>query len=586
MFKSIVSSCCLLFINLIAFDTTISWHVPDREASICFTMPIDKEDALYKEYISFSADNDAVTITDWITNEDAITVYDPLFKDNKKIYTNDVTFKIDVALKAPIKETTLRYTYYLKNKGYIQESLLHIPICAKQESDADIRTTLDVESVTVVDKEDHKLPAIPYEPSVSWSCTVSHLIKQTQSIWLQCLLIFLLGALLSFTPCLYPMIPITVGILQGQGSRSMWHNLFVSSCYSTGVATTFALFGLTAAYTGKLFGSFMHHPLVIGSIVTLLLYLAGSMLGFYDMYVPKMFNGKNRFAKGGSPLAAFLFGSVSGTVASPCVSPGLALVLSIVADLANPLLGFMFLFAFGIGLSMPLFIIGTFSGSLSLLPKAGIWMVEVKKIFGFLLLGMSIYFLSVVVPTSVGYFLFTLLLLAMGIYYLYTNKQHMFIGRLFYNVLGIALIVGSMIVGYTTIRTIIDPEVCSHSGFWITDYSCALEKAKQENRPLLIKVKAPCCSMCVAIDKKFFYNPIITSILQKQYVTVSIDGADKSDKSDELLKKFKVVGFPTILIVNPHDEAIIKRWASDLYDYSVEKLAEELTINQLDERTI
>jgi thiol:disulfide interchange protein DsbD len=583
MFTLLISSSILLCLNLFAFEPTISWHTPNKEASIYFTMPVEKDDALYKEYIAFSSDQNDLSIIDWTTNEDPIIVYDPIYKDNKKIYTKDVTFKIDIALRAPVQETTLRYTYYLKNNGSLQEALLHIPIMKQESIETAVRTAVDVETIAIKENEHEAtqvVPSIKYEPSVSWSCTVSNLIEHTQSLWLQCLLIFLLGAMLSLTPCIYPMIPITVGILQGQGSSSFWRNLFLSSCYSIGVATTFALFGITAAYTGKLFGSFMQNPFVIIMIVLLLLYLAGSMFGFYEMYIPRMFNGHSRFTKGGSPLTAFLFGAVSGTVASPCVSPGLALVLSIVAGLANPFIGFIFLFAFGIGLSLPLFIIGTFSGSLNLLPKAGIWMVEIKKIFGFLLLGMAIYFLSIIIPSFMAHLAQSLLLFGMGIYYLYASKKHSLMAKLLYNMLGIILIVSSMIAGYMAIRATLNREACdAHSGLWSNDYNCALEKAKNENRHLFIKVEAPCCSMCTAIEKKFFYRPEITGILKERYITVRIDGTDSTDRSQELLKQFKVMGFPTILIVNPHDDTIVKRWATDLYDYSVEQFADVLRNN-------
>lgn len=581
MFTLLISSSILLCLNLFAFEPTISWHIPNKEASICFTMPIEKDDALYKEYIAFSADQNDLSIVDWTTNEDPIIVYDPIYKDNKKIYTKDVTFKIDIALRAPVQETTLRYTYYLKNSGSLQEAFLHIPIIKQDPIQTAVHTAVDVETISIKENEPEapQATSITNEPSLSWSCTVSNLIEHTQSLWLQCLLIFLLGAMLSLTPCIYPMIPITVGILQGQGASSFWRNLFLSSCYSIGVATTFALFGITAAYTGKLFGSFMQNPFVIIMIVLLLLYLAGSMFGFYEMYIPRMFNGNNRFTKGGSPLTAFLFGAVSGSVASPCVSPGLALVLSIVAGLANPLIGFIFLFTFGLGLSLPLFIIGTFSGSLNLLPKAGFWMVEIKKIFGFLLLAMAIYFLSVIIPSFIAHLAQSLLLLAMGLYYLYASKKHAFAGKLFCNLLGIILIASSIIMSYMAIRTTLDDQVCAHSGSWVTDYDCATEQAKHENRLLFIKVEAPCCSMCTAIEKKFFYRPEVKDIFKEHYVTVRIDGSDNSTRAQELLKQFKVMGFPTLLIVNPHDETIIKRWATDLYDYSVEQFAEILRGN-------
>ncbi len=579
MLKMIIGASCLLYANLIGFDTTISWTVPQKKASVFFTIPIDQEDALYKEYMDFSVDHDAVTITNWSTNDDAVAVYDPVFKDTKKIYTKDVTFKLDLSVREPIKEATIRVTYYRKNKGCIEEQLLPIPIAPECDAPQAIETTVDVEENTIHEDIPSEPSATQKQPSTSWSCTVSNLIEHTQSLWLQCLLILLLGALLSLTPCIYPMIPITVGILQGQGSKSIWRNLLLSGCYTMGIAMTFATLGLTAAYTGKLFGTFMQHPLVIGMIVMLLVYLAGSMLGFYEMYVPKLLTSNSRYTQGGSPLSAFLFGIVSGTVASPCVSPGLALVLSIVTGLASPLLGFLFLFVFGIGLSLPLLIIGTFSSSLNLLPQAGIWMVEIKKVFGFLLLGMAIYFISIIVPPFVSTWLLMLLLLSTGIYYLYHNKQQAALGRLLYNLIGIGLVTGSIIIGYFAIRATVNPEDCTIVGLWTTDYICAREQARHEDKLLLLKVEAPCCSLCTAIDKKFFQQPTVITVLDEHYIPVRIDGGDSTDATTaRLIKQFNIIGFPTIIIADPTDERMLKTWGSELYDYSVEQFIEELSL--------
>ncbi len=578
MLKTIISSCCLLFASTFGFETTVSWTVPLQQASVFFTIPVEPEDALYKEYMDFSTDQDAATITSWSTHEDAVAVYDPVFKETKKIFPQDTTFKLDLTIRKPIQETTIRVTYYRKSKGCIEEQLVHIPIAPTSESQPQVETTADVQESII--HEDIQEPANA-EPksSTSWSCTVSDLIKHTQSVWLQCLLILLLGALLSLTPCIYPMIPITVGILQGQGSKSFWRNLLLSGCYTMGIAMTFATLGLTAAYTGKLFGTFMQSPIVIGFIVALLVYLAGSMLGLYEMYTPKFLSANSRYTQGGSPLSAFIFGVVSGTVASPCVSPGLALVLSIVTGLANPILGFLFLFAFGIGLSLPLLIIGTFSSSLNLLPRAGVWMVEIKKVFGFLLLGMALYFLSIILPPFVSTWLLMLLTLNTGVYYLYANKQQTGLWRLLYNIFGIAFVAGSIIIGYFALRATANPQDCSIVGLWTTDYACAREQAKHEEKLLLLKVDAPCCSLCTAIDKKFLQQQPTIAVLDSYYIPVRIDGGDSTNPTTaRLIKQFNIIGFPTIIIVDPAEEQVITTWGSELYDYSMKEFIEELSL--------
>lgn len=572
---------CTFVSHLIALTPQVLWKIPDKQASVTFVMPVAQDDVLYKDYITFSTDNDQVSITQWSAQADPTTVYDPMFKENKRIYTSDVPFTIDITLKKPVKDANIRFTYYVKSNGSIQEELLHVPLVEIPAA----QTAATVQTPIVAPSTAQDVPAAPtieYDPSVSWSCTISHLIQHTHSLWLQCLLILLLGALLSLTPCIYPMIPITVGVLQGQGSSSFVRNFFISVCYTLGVATTFSLLGLTAAYTGKLFGTFMQHPLTIVLIVVLLLYLAGSMFGFYEMYVPRMFSGQNRLSKGGSASSAFMFGMLSGTVASPCVSPGLALVLSIVAGLANPLLGFLFLFVFGVGLSLPLLIIGTFSGSLQLLPRAGMWMVEIKKLFGFLLLGMCIYFLKIIIPLFAAIWLQATLLLIIGIYYLYArNKQRSVMGRILYQLIGITLIAFSIIMSYQAVRATILKEKCTSDGIWLYDYACAQAKAIKEDKLLFVKFEAPCCSMCTAIDKKFFHHNKVTDVMQQRYVPVIIDGSQETDTVRELIRTFAVIGFPTILVVDPHTQSIKKSWASDLYNYTIDALITELNSYQM-----
>lgn len=566
---------CAFISNLAALTPDVHWKIPNKQASVEFVMPVASEDALYKDFITFSTDNDKVTITQWSAHADPTTVYDPIFKENKRIYVNDVPFTLDISLKEPVTDANIRFTYYLKSKGSIEEQLLHIPLVEISTKQAPVTAETTAQEPST--PQEAAPVADSYDPSASWSCTISNLIKHTHSLWLQCLLILLLGALLSLTPCIYPMIPITVGILQGQGSTSFIRNFFISICYTIGVATTFSLLGLTAAYTGKLFGTFMQHPLIIMLIVLLLLYLAGSMFGLYEMYVPRIFSGQSSFTKGGSAPAAFLFGMLSGTVASPCVSPGLALVLSIVAGLANPFLGFLFLFVFGIGLSLPLLIIGTFSGSLQLLPRAGMWMIEIKKLFGFLLLGMCIYFLKVIIPLFVAAWLQVALLVVAGIYYLYArNKQASSTGRILYQLLGIILIALSVIMSYQAVRATIMQQECATDGIWLYDYACAQAKAIKEDKLLFIKVEAPCCSMCTAIDKKFFHHNKVTAIMQKQYVPVIIDGSETTEQTQTFVHTFNIIGFPTILIIDPQTQEIIKQWSSDLYNYTIDELVSEL----------
>jgi thiol:disulfide interchange protein DsbD len=370
------------------------------------------------------------------------------------------------------------------------------------------------------------------------------------------------------------MIPITAGILQAQGSSSLLMNFLLSASYTTGIATTFAILGLLAAFAGQAMGSLMTNPLFIFPLVALLIYLALSMIGLYDMYIPKFFQPRDHKVTGGSFVSAFVFGMVSGIVASPCLSPGLLCLLCIVTTIGSKLLGFIMLFVFGIGLGIPLLIIGTFSGSLNLLPRAGMWMVEIKKLFGYVMLAMCLYFISYIVNTSVMLSIITLFCLTIGIIFLtYSRSAHSKTWRMVYNILGIALIAGSVVSAFKTYQSYNGTSKAS-AHQWHTDYQAAKEEALKQNKKLFVDVGAPFCSICKAIDATLFSDAIVIATLEDRMVPVKIDGSDT--RNNDIMKRYKIFGFPTILCVDPATETVIKKWGAELYGTKTEAFLQEI----------
>lgn len=251
-------------------------------------------------------------------------------------------------------------------------------------------------------------------------------------------LAFLAGVLVSFTPCLYPMIPITAGILQAQARTSILYNFLSSLAYVIGIASIYATLGYLSATTAIIFGKWLANPWFILCMTLFFLYLAGSMFGLYEMYIPSLLVNRNSNQKNGSLLQSFILGALSGTVASPCLTPALALLLGIAAKQGNPILGFFTLFSFSMGMGVLLLLIGTFSSTLTMLPRAGEWMELFKKIFGFLMLGVCAYFLQPFVPALYITITYTLLAAIAAVYYLLHAKQSTF-----------ALALGILLIGVT-----------------------------------------------------------------------------------------------------------------------------------------
>lgn len=224
-------------------------------------------------------------------------------------------------------------------------------------------------------------------------------VKQEVS-WHLILLAFVAGVLVSFTPCVYPMIPITVGVLQGVGSTSLMRGFLSAISYVLGLSVVYSLLGYFSATVGIVFGQWLANPWFSGFTIVALLYVVGSMFGFYELKLPRFFQKHHEVNPQGSYLKTFLFGMVSGTFASPCLTPTLAVLLTFVAHLRNPFLGFLLLFSFSMGMGMILVIIGMFSQSLSFFPRAGQWMDGIKFFMGFVLLAVVVSFAAPLVKNA------------------------------------------------------------------------------------------------------------------------------------------------------------------------------------------
>lgn len=213
------------------------------------------------------------------------------------------------------------------------------------------------------------------------------------------LALFAAGVLTSLTPCIYPMIPITAAIVGGGEARpgevrSRWRPLLLSLTYVLGLAAVYASLGLVAGMTGTMFGRISTNPWLYFAMANLLLVAALAMFDVVPVRVPgALLQRASSAGEGGRFGGALLMGAMSGLVAAPCSAPVMIAVLTWVTETRSALLGFLYLFVFSLGMCTLLVIVGVSSGSLSRLPKAGMWMVRIKKFFGFVMIGVAQYYL-------------------------------------------------------------------------------------------------------------------------------------------------------------------------------------------------
>jgi thiol:disulfide interchange protein DsbD len=210
--------------------------------------------------------------------------------------------------------------------------------------------------------------------------------------------LFIAGVLTSLAPCIYPMIPITAAIVGGStvgdAPRSRSRTVFLTFTYVLGLALAYASVGLFAGLTGTLFGSVSTNPWLYFAIANLLIVAALAMLDVVPVRVPAwLLTRASTAGKGGSLYGVFVMGAASGLVAAPCSAPVMAAVLTWVTATKSGLLGFIYLFVFSLGMCTLLIIVGLFSGSLARLPRAGEWMVWVKRLFALIMLAVAEYYL-------------------------------------------------------------------------------------------------------------------------------------------------------------------------------------------------
>lgn len=237
--------------------------------------------------------------------------------------------------------------------------------------------------------------------------------------WLLIASFFGFGLLLSFTPCVLPMVPILSGIIVGRGQHmTRTHGLLLSGAYVLGMAITYALAGIAAGISGTLLSSALQNPWVLGAFALMFIVLAMSMFGFYELQLPSAL--QSRFADasnrlhGGHFAGVFAMGVLSALIVGPCVAAPLAGALLYISQSGDGVLGGSALFAMALGMGVPLLVVGASAGAL--MPKAGPWMETIKRFFGVLLIAVAIYMVSPVIPVAMQMFAWAVLLIVCGIY--------------------------------------------------------------------------------------------------------------------------------------------------------------------------
>lgn len=389
------------------------------------------------------------------------------------------------------------------------------------------------------------------------------------SLWMVVGTFLILGIGLSFTPCVLPMVPILSGIIAGQGEKlTARRGLALSSAYVIGMATTYAVAGTAVGYFGASanIGAWMQNPWALSVFAALFVLLALSMFGFYDLRLPAFIQDRlsdiNQKQEGGNLIGVLLMGVLSALVVSPCVSAPLAGALLYISGTGNALLGGLALLALGLGMGVPLLLIGVGGGSL--IPKAGEWMLAVKALFGVLLLGVAAWMLSRFVNGSIMMLIWSLLLLGSGVAMGAADQAAPGWPRV-WKAAGIALVSWAILMliglsagnanplaplkglgGTTTTSTATTAEVAFHRIHSSDELDRLLEQARQENKPAVLDFYADWCVSCVEMAHGTFRDPAVIEKM-KGFVTIQADITSNDADAQALLKRFGLFGPPSVI---------------------------------------
>jgi thiol:disulfide interchange protein DsbD len=364
---------------------------------------------------------------------------------------------------------------------------------------------------------------------------------EKSGIILSLFLVFLGGLALNLTPCVYPLIPITIGYFGGQSEGKTSRLFLMGLLFVLGMAVTYSIVGVVTSLTGAVFGALLQNPIVILVIVAIFIALSMSMFGVYEFKLPDSLVAKASATKTGF-YGSFFMGLTMGIVAAPCIGPFVLGLVTYVATKGDPLYGFLMFFVLALGLGFPYLLLAMFSGKIKSLPRAGLWMEAIKHIFGIILLGMAIYFALPLLPKTISGYVLPIFGLISSVYLLFFDKAAN-------SVKGFRIfkIIFSILVIIISVYSLIPSE--KQSIEW-KQYSESELQYASEKKGVIIDFYADWCIPCKELDALTFSDPNVIK-LSEDFVNLKADMTKSvSPEVEALREKYNIIGVPTVLILN------------------------------------
>ena len=369
---------------------------------------------------------------------------------------------------------------------------------------------------------------------------------------------FLLGLGLAFTPCVLPMLPLLSAIVIGQNQRpNIWRAFALSFVYVQGMALTYTLLGLIVAAIGLPFQVALQHPYVMIGLSIIFVLLALSMFGVFTLQLPSSLQTKlsllSQQQKAGALGGVFLMGMIAGLVASPCTSAPLSGALLYVAQSGDLFTGAITLYLLALGMGVPLILITLFGNKI--LPKSGMWMETVKKLFGFVMLALPVFLISRILPDEWTPRLWAMLGTAFFIWFAFQMPKNGtgWVFRILFLVAAMISVkpLQTWVWGETSTPSAVENKVVSHVEFKKVKSEAELQQALSENNKSLVMLDlyADWCVACKEFEKETFSDPSVQKAFGDMLL-LQVDITKNSEENRALMTKYKVLGLPTILFFN------------------------------------
>jgi len=361
---------------------------------------------------------------------------------------------------------------------------------------------------------------------------------RNKSMFLVLLIVFVMGLALNLTPCVYPLIPVTMGFFIAQ--KDTRSPVLLALMYVLGLALTYSLIGTLAAFGGSMMGALLAHPATLIFFSLLMIALALSMFGLYEFKLPDSLTQVSGGSRSGA-AGALIMGLTMGVVAAPCVGPFIVSLLSFVAQNGNPVTGFFTFFVLALGLGVPYVFLGIFSAKISELPRSGEWLNGIRKFFGLALIGMAIYFILPLLKGRFADYILPVYMIMAAVYYAVVDRSGLSVA--WFTRLKIILSMIVLAAGILMLKPLSQP---GPELSWESFSGHRYREALASEKPVIIDFYADWCNPCKELEHITFADPEVQRVLN-DFERLKVDLTLAGATTDSLKKAFDIPGVPTII---------------------------------------